>query len=241
MLTSWLEEGGPVSELLSTGATIGAGAATAIRLAIELFASAPVITYPFFGTLFEGSLADERGWLAINALLATIAAIAAFTNAGEDTPDASDWPRLGLSCLPSYRDAVGDFGSRSCWPPLHDTTITAASHDLPIAGSGHPKSIRIYDALCFFAANPALVYQHRLNRYRRDIIVLCNFMLPFFRIVCAEHVVHCFKWTQQLGRKCPLCLLAIAIRACRGKESIIPTEQSISYYSGKRKPPSGLP
>ena len=76
MLTSWLEEGGPVSELLSTGATIGAGEATAIRLAIELFASAPVITYPFFGTLFEDSLADERGWLAINALLAAIAAIA---------------------------------------------------------------------------------------------------------------------------------------------------------------------
>ena len=44
----------------------------------------------FFGTLFEDSLADERGWLAINALVAAIAAIAAFTSAGEDTPDASD-------------------------------------------------------------------------------------------------------------------------------------------------------
>ena len=90
MITSWLEESGPVSQLLATGATIGAGAATAVRLAIELVNSAPVITYPFFGVLFEDSLADERGWLAINALVAAIAAIAAFTSAGEDTPAAPD-------------------------------------------------------------------------------------------------------------------------------------------------------
>ena len=90
MVTSWLEDGGPVGQLLATGATIGAGAATAIRLAIELFNEAPVIVYPFFGALFEDSLADERGWLAINALVAAIAAIAAFTSAGEDTPAADD-------------------------------------------------------------------------------------------------------------------------------------------------------
>jgi hypothetical protein len=90
MLTSWLEEGSPVSQLLATGATIGAGAATSVRLAIELFNAAPVITYPFFGALFEDSLADERGWLAINALVAAITAIAAFTSAGDDTPGADD-------------------------------------------------------------------------------------------------------------------------------------------------------
>ena len=90
MLTSWLEESGPISQLLATGATIGAGAAVAIRLAIELFSSAPAITYPFFGVLFADTLADERGWLAINALVAAVAAIAAFTSAGEDTPGAPD-------------------------------------------------------------------------------------------------------------------------------------------------------
>ena len=84
MLTSWLEEGGPVSQLLATGATIGAGAALAIRLAIELFSTAPVIAFPIFGTLFEDTLADERGWLAINAMVAAVAAVAAFSSAGGD-------------------------------------------------------------------------------------------------------------------------------------------------------------
>ena len=90
MLTSWLEEGGPVGQLLATGATIGAGAALAVRLAIELVSAAPVITYPFFGALFEDSLADERGWLAINALVAAVAALAAFLSAGDDTPGDAD-------------------------------------------------------------------------------------------------------------------------------------------------------
>ena len=90
MLTSWLEESGPVSQLLSTGATIGAGAALAVRLAIELVSPTPVITFPIFGTLFEDTLADERGWLAINALVAAVAALAAFLSAGEDTPTGSD-------------------------------------------------------------------------------------------------------------------------------------------------------
>ena len=90
MLTSWLEESGPISQLLATGATIGAGAAVAIRLAIELFSTTPAIIYPIFGVLFEDTLADERGWLAINALGAAAAAIADFTGAGEDTPADAD-------------------------------------------------------------------------------------------------------------------------------------------------------
>ena len=41
-LCSWLEEGSAVSQLLANGAAIGAGAALAIRLAIELFSTTPV-------------------------------------------------------------------------------------------------------------------------------------------------------------------------------------------------------
>ena len=84
-LCSWLEEGSVVSQLLANGAAIGAGAALAVRLAIELVSAAPVITFPFFGTLFEDTLVDERGWLAANAIVSALAAFTAFTSAGDDS------------------------------------------------------------------------------------------------------------------------------------------------------------
>ena len=84
-LCSWLEEGSAVSQLLANGAAIGAGAALAIRLAIELFSTTPVITFPFFGTLFADTLVDERGWLAANAIVSALAAFTAFTSAGDDS------------------------------------------------------------------------------------------------------------------------------------------------------------
>ena len=87
-LCSWLEEGSVVSQLLANGAAIGAGAALAVRLAIELVSAAPVITFPFFGTLFEDTLVDERGWLA--AIVSALAAFTAFTSAGDDSAADSE-------------------------------------------------------------------------------------------------------------------------------------------------------
>ena len=89
-LCSWMEEGSVVSQLLANGAAIGAGAALAVRLAIELFSAAPVITFPFFGTLFEDTLVDERGWLAANAIVSALAAFTAFTSAGDDSAADSE-------------------------------------------------------------------------------------------------------------------------------------------------------
>ena len=89
-LCSWLEEGSVVSQLLANGAAIGAGAALAVRLAIELVSAAPVITFPFFGTLFEDTLVDERGWLAANAIVSALAAFTAFTSAGDDSAADSE-------------------------------------------------------------------------------------------------------------------------------------------------------
>ena len=89
-LCSWLEEGSVVSQLLANGAAIGAGAALAVRLAIEMVSAAPVITFPFFGTLFEDTLVDERGWLAANAIVSALAAFTAFTSAGDDSAADSE-------------------------------------------------------------------------------------------------------------------------------------------------------
>ena len=89
-LCSWLEEGSVTSQLLANGAAIGAGAALAIRLAIELFSPAPVITFPFYGTLFADTLVDERGWLAVNAVVSAVAALVAFTTAGDDSAADSE-------------------------------------------------------------------------------------------------------------------------------------------------------
>lgn len=89
-LCSWLEEGGVISQLLATGAAIGAGVALAIRLAIELFSPAPYVTFPIFGTLFADTLVDERGWLAANATVSALAALIAFTSAGEEVPRDED-------------------------------------------------------------------------------------------------------------------------------------------------------
>ena len=86
LLCSWLEESGLISQLLATGAAIGAGVALAIRLAIELFSPAPYVTFPLFGTLFEDTLVDERGWLAANAMVSALVALAVFSSAGEDDP-----------------------------------------------------------------------------------------------------------------------------------------------------------
>ena len=90
LINSWLEEGGLISRLFSTGAAIGVGLALAIRLATEVFSPEPYLTFPFFGVLLEDTIADERAWLVGNAVISGLVAIAAFTSAGEDTPVDDD-------------------------------------------------------------------------------------------------------------------------------------------------------
>ena len=89
-INSWLEESGLISRLFATGAAIGVGLALAIRLATEVFSPEPYLMFPFFGVLLEETIADERAWLAANAVVSGLVAIAAFSGAGEAPPAADD-------------------------------------------------------------------------------------------------------------------------------------------------------
>ena len=98
-----------------------------------------------------------------------------------------------------------------------------------------------YNARSLFVANPTFIHQHCLDRCRRYIVVLRNFILSFFRVIFTKHAVHRLKGTQKFCCECPLRFLTITIRSCCRKQSICPTEQPIANYPCKRKTSSGLP
>lgn len=89
-INSWLEESGVISRLFAAGAAIGAGLALAVRLAVAAFSPEPYLVFPFFGVLLEHTVADERAWLAGNAIAAGLVAVAAFAGAGDEPPAAAD-------------------------------------------------------------------------------------------------------------------------------------------------------
>lgn len=89
-VNSWLEESGVLSRLFAAGAAIGAGLTLAVRLAVAAFSPDPYLVFPFFGVLLEHTVADERAWLAGNAIASALAAVAAFAGAGDEPPAAAD-------------------------------------------------------------------------------------------------------------------------------------------------------
>ena len=89
-INSWLDESGVISRLFAAGAAIGAGLALAVRLAAAALSPAPYLVFPFFGVLLEHTIADERAWLAANAVVSGLVAVAAFSSAGEGPPADAD-------------------------------------------------------------------------------------------------------------------------------------------------------
>ena len=89
-LNSWLEESGVISRLAATGAAVGVAVALAIRLGIEAFGPAPYLVFPVFGVLLEQTIADERAWLAVNAVVSALVAFTALSSGGEAPPVDDD-------------------------------------------------------------------------------------------------------------------------------------------------------
>ena len=83
LLNSQLENSGLIINLVSIGASIGAGFTTSISLIIKLFSTNVKIVFPVFNEIIKNSLIDDYAWLLTNLTLTILITIAIFNSSSE--------------------------------------------------------------------------------------------------------------------------------------------------------------